>query len=125
MRIDCATRTSPESALESNLGVCMSPESFTATVAVAVFVAGGLGLLLQRTLPDRHTTGGSRDMVGAVAGLLALLSALVLGLLIWTAYGVYAGQNLAVQTVAAKVLQLDLDLERNPIILYRAHNHRI
>ena len=35
-----------------------------------------------------------------------LLSALVLGLLIWTAYGVYAGQNTAIQTLAAKVLQL-------------------
>ena len=34
----------------------------------------------------------------------------MLGLLIWTAYGVYAGQNLAVQTLAAKVLQLDLAL---------------
>ena len=35
----------------------------------------------------------------------------VLGLLIWTAYGVYNGQNLAVQTLAAKVLQLDFALE--------------
>jgi len=50
-------------------------------------------------------------MIGAVVGLLTLLSALVLGLLIWTAYGVYSGQNLAVQTLAAKVLQLDLALD--------------
>ena len=49
-------------------------------------------------------------MVGAVAGLLTLLSALVLGLLIWTAYGVYAGPSVASQTLAAKVLQLDLAL---------------
>ena len=61
-------------------------------------------------------------MIGAVVGLLTLLSALVLGLLIWTAYGVYAGQNLAVQTLAAKVLQLDLALadygpEANPLRL--------
>ena len=46
-------------------------------------------------------------MIGAVVGLLTLLSALVLGLLIWTAYGVYSGQNIAVQTLAAKLLQLD------------------
>ena len=46
-------------------------------------------------------------MIGAVVGLLTLLCALVTGLLIWTAYGVYAGQNLAIQTVASKVLQLD------------------
>ena len=55
-------------------------------------------------------TGGGKDMIGAVAGLLTLLSALVLGLLIWTAHGVYSGQNTAIQTLAAKVLQLDLAL---------------
>ena len=32
-------------------------------------------------------------MIGAVAGLMTFLSALVLGLPIWTAYGVYAAQN--------------------------------
>ena len=88
----------------------MSPEKFALLVALAVFVGGTVGLLLQRVLPEKFTTGGPRDMIGAVVGLLTLLSALVLGLLIWTAYGVYAGQNLAVQTLAAKVLQLDLAL---------------
>ncbi len=58
---------------------------------------------LQRALPEKHTTGPSRDMIGAVVGLLTLLCALVTGLLIWTAYGVYAGQNAAIQTLASKV----------------------
>ena len=49
-------------------------------------------------------------MIGAVVGLLTLLSALTMGLLIWTAYGVYAGQNTAIQTLSAKALQLDLAL---------------
>ncbi len=75
-----------------------------------MFAGGAVGLILQRVLPEKFTTGGPRDMIGAVVGLLTLLSALVLGLLIWTGYGVYAGQNLAVQTLAAKVLQLDLAL---------------
>src|SRR5271167_4178020 len=88
----------------------MSPEKFAFWVAVSVFAGGALGLVLQRVLPEKFTTGGPRDMIGAVVGLLTLLSALVLGLLIWTAYGVYAGQNLAIQTLAAKVLQLDLAL---------------
>jgi hypothetical protein len=88
----------------------MSPEKFAFWVAVSVFAGGAVGLILQRILPEKFTTGGPRDMIGAVVGLLTLLSALVLGLLIWTAYGVYAGQNLAVQTLAAKVLQLDLAL---------------
>jgi hypothetical protein len=88
----------------------MSPERFAVGVGFAVFVGGAIGLILQRLLPEKFTTGGPRDMIGAVVGLLTLLAALVLGLLIWTAYGVYAGQNLAVQTLAAKVLQLDLAL---------------
>jgi len=88
----------------------MSPEKFAFGVFVAVFAGGALGLILQRVLPEKHTTGPARDMIGAVVGLLTLLSALVLGLLIWTAYGVYAGQNAAIQTLAAKVLQLDLAL---------------
>jgi len=75
-----------------------------------VFASGTVGLILQRVLPDAFTTGGPRDMIGAVVGLLTLLSALTMGLLIWTAYGVYAGQNTAIQTLAAKVLQLDLAL---------------
>jgi hypothetical protein len=88
----------------------MSPEKFAFEVAIAVFAGGAVGLILQGFLPERFTTGGPRDMIGAVVGLLTLLSALVLGLVIWTAYGVYSGQNLAIQTLAAKVLQLDLAL---------------
>src|SRR6516165_5234642 len=88
----------------------MSPESFAFAVAVVMFAGGLLGLVLQRVLPEHHTTGSSRDMIGAVVGLLTLLCALVTGLLVWTAYGVYAGENTAIQTLASKVLQLDLAL---------------
>ena len=85
----------------------MNPEKFALAVGTAVFVGGSAGLILHRVLPEKHLTGGGKDMIGAVVGLLTLLSALVLGLLIWTAYGVYGGQNVAIQTLAAKVLQLD------------------
>ena len=88
----------------------MSPDKFALVVALAVFAGGMIGLVLERILHESFTTGGSRDMIGAVAGLLTLLAALTLGLLIWTAYGVYAGQNAAIQALAAKVLQLDLAL---------------
>ena len=49
-------------------------------------------------------------MISAVAGLLTLLCALVTGLLIWTAYGVYSGQNMQIQAFAAKMMQLDMAL---------------
>lgn len=97
----------------------MNPDKFAFAVAVAVFAAGALGLLLRGILPERHVTGGAKDMIGAVVGLLTLLSALVLGLLIWTAHGVYSAQNVAIQTLAAKALDFDLALaeygpEANP-----------
>src|SRR5271165_3161670 len=88
----------------------MNPEKFAFAVGVAVFIGGSLGLILRGVLPEKHVTGGGKDMIGAVVGLLTLLSALVLGLLIWTAYGVYAGQNVAIHSLAAKVLQLDFAL---------------
>jgi hypothetical protein len=88
----------------------LSSGKFALAVAAVVFASGCLGFILQRVLPEKHTTGPPRDMIGAVVGLLTLLCALVTGLLIWTAYGVYAGQNIAIQGLAAKVLQLDLAL---------------
>jgi Protein of unknown function (DUF4239) len=88
----------------------MSSSSFAIAVAVAMLAAGLLGLFLQRVLPEHHTTGGSRDLIGAVVGLLTLLCALVTGLLIWTAYGVYSGQNTQIQSLASKVMQLDFAL---------------
>jgi hypothetical protein len=76
-------------------------------IVFAVVLAGGvIGLELQRRLPESYTTGGAKDMTGAVVGLMTLLLALVLGLLIWTAYGVYSTQKTAVQTVATTDLKL-------------------
>jgi hypothetical protein len=88
----------------------MTDEELALALGVVVFAGGAAGLILQRVLPEHFTTGGPRDMIGAVAGLLTLLSALVLGLLIWTAYGVYSSQNAAIQTLASHLLKLDLAL---------------
>jgi hypothetical protein len=79
-------------------------------IAVIVFASGCVGLALQRALPEKFTTGGPRDMIGAVVGLITLLSALVFGLMIWTAYGVYSSQSIAIQNLAARSLQIDLAL---------------
>ena len=79
-----------------------------AGIVFAVVLAGGaIGLELQSRLPENYTTGGPRDMTGAVVGLMTLLLALVLGLLIWTAYGVYSTQKASVQTLAITDLKLD------------------
>ena len=65
----------------------MDPLVLSGIVLVVVFTGGAIGLQLQRALPEDWTTGGARDMTGAVVGLVTLLLALVLGLLIWSAYG--------------------------------------
>jgi hypothetical protein len=84
-----------------------------ALVIGGLIVASGLvGLLLQRRLAERHTTERSRDMIGGVVGLLTLLLALVLGLLIWTAYGVFSTQQVGLQTIAARALEFDLEMRQ-------------
>jgi hypothetical protein len=85
----------------------MGSLTLAAIVFAVVFVGGAIGLELQRRLPESFTTGGPRDMTGAVVGLMTLLLALVLGLLIWTAYGVYSTQKGSVQTLAITDLKLD------------------
>jgi hypothetical protein len=88
----------------------VSPEIIALGVAAVAFLGGAIGLTLQHALPEKYTTGGPKDAIFAVAGLVMFMSALVLGLLIWTAYGVYSSQNTAIQNYAARALQLDLAL---------------
>jgi hypothetical protein len=86
--------------------VTMGSLTLSAIVFAVVLAGGAIGLELQRRLPASYTTGGAEDMTGAVVGLMTLLLALVLGLLIWTASGVYSTQKTAVQTVATTDLKL-------------------
>ena len=81
-------------------------------VGVLIAVSGMAGLTLQRLLPEGHTAERSRDMIGGVVGLLTLLLALVLGLLIWTAYGVFSTQQTELQTIAARALEFDLEMRQ-------------
>jgi hypothetical protein len=68
------------------------------------------GLYLQTLLPEGHTSDRSRDMIGAIVGLLSLLLALVLGTLIGSAFSFYATQKSEMETFAARALQLDMAL---------------
>ena len=76
-------------------------------VAAMIFASGLLGLLLQRLLPKPHTFDRSRDMISSVVGTTTLLLALVLGLLIWTAYGVYTAQKAGLESLVSGALQFD------------------
>ena len=77
-------------------------------VCVLTFGVGLLGLYLKRLVPEHHMSSGSRDMIGAVIGLLSLLLALVLGTLVGSAYGFFASQKAEIESVCARTLELDL-----------------
>jgi len=79
-------------------------------VAVLAFGAGLVGLALQKRLPDDQVLARSRDMIGAVIGLVTLLLALVLGTLIGSAYGFYATQKSELEALSARAILLDTAL---------------
>ena len=84
----------------------MNSLTIALVIGALIVASGGVGLFLQSQLAEHHTAERSRDMIGGVVGLLTLLLALVLGLLIWTAYGVYTTQQTELQTIAARALEL-------------------
>src|SRR5690349_12409025 len=73
----------------------------------ACFIAGVLGLLLHKALPPSHLTGDSKDVMKLVLGLIATISALVLGLLIASAKSTYDTQRTELQQLAASIVELD------------------
>ncbi len=79
-------------------------------VAVAAFGFGVAGLYLQKLLPEPHTSDRSRDMIGAIVGLISLLLALVLGTLVGSSYSFYSTQKSEMETFAARAIQLNLAL---------------
>ena len=88
--------------------------SIVVAVGVALLMAasGVAGLFVQKSLAEHHTSDRSRDMIGGVVGLLTLLLALVLGLLIWTAYGVFTTQQNELNLLSARALEYDLELKQ-------------
>src|SRR5580692_9092851 len=86
---------------------CMTSMFVAIWVAVLTFVAGVLGLYLQKLLPDQHSVEKSRDMIGSVMGLVTLLLALVLGTIVGSAYYFSSTQQAELQTLSARYLLLD------------------
>jgi hypothetical protein len=69
-------------------------------------------MLLQRRLPVHHLSGESKDTVKLGLGLIATLTALVLGLLVATTKGTYDAQSAAVKEIASNIALLDRILAR-------------
>ena len=84
----------------------MNMDLRAAWVAIATFGSGMVGFALQWLLPAQTIIDG-KGVVGAVSGLIVLLLALVLGLLIWSSYGVFTTQVAETLSLGPVVLQLD------------------
>jgi hypothetical protein len=76
-------------------------------VAILAYCSGLAGLHLQKRVPEEHMTGGSRDMILAVIGLLTLLLALVLGTIVGNSYAYFATQKFELEAFASHALLLD------------------
>ena len=85
----------------------MSSLAIALIVLACVFGGSLLGLYLRTVLPEHHLSEGSMGVVKLATGLIATLSALVLGLLISSAKGSFDKVNDEIVMDSAKVIQLD------------------
>lgn len=74
---------------------------------LTVFAAALGGLLLGRRLPEHHLDVASRDVVRLVLGIVATLSALVLGLLVASGKSSWDAQQGALYQMTAKLVEVD------------------
>jgi hypothetical protein len=76
-------------------------------VFACVFGCALLGMLLGTVLPANHLNADSKDMVKLGMGLIATMTAILLGLLIASAKNFYDTQNSELTEMSAKVVLLD------------------
>jgi len=82
-----------------------------AAVAAVTFAASLIGMALQWVVPADVLTA-SKGSVGAMVGLVTLLLALVLGLLVFTAFSVFTVQRDEAYSLGPIVAEVDLALEQ-------------
>ena len=75
--------------------------------AGCIFGGALLGLLLHALLPEHHLRDTSKDTVKVVAGMIATLAALVLGLLVGSAKSSFDATSTAITQSGAKIILLD------------------
>jgi len=85
----------------------MSSIAITLIVFACVFGGAMLGVFLRSALPDYHLSAESKETVNLGMGLVATMSALVLGLLVSSAKSFYDTQSAEVTEMSAKIVLLD------------------
>ena len=90
----------------------MNPTLVGSVVFGCTFAGALLGMWLRTTLPEHHLDNESRDTVKLGAGLIATMTALILGLVTASAKSSFDGANTAVRNTAIDLLTLDRLLAR-------------
>jgi hypothetical protein len=71
------------------------------------FSAALVAIFIRSRLPTHHVEGDSKELVKLVLGLVATITALVLGLLISSAHSAYAEQEAELQQLGVHLYQID------------------
>jgi len=77
------------------------------TTAGCIFSGTLLGLAVRKLLPEHHLSADSKDAIKLGAGMISMMSALVLGLLVSSAKSNFDDTNKAVTESGAKVILID------------------
>ena len=88
----------------------MSAMAISGVAFACIFGGAFLGMFLRNRLPGHHLSGDTKDIVRLGTGLIATLSALVLGLLIASANSTYESQSSQVRQLTANIVLLDRTL---------------
>ncbi len=85
----------------------MTPPLIALGVATSLFVAVWLGMYVRRHLPEPHLSADTKDTVKIAMGLVATMSALLLGLLVSSTQDSYKTVQSQVVTLGAKISFMD------------------
>ena len=89
----------------------MSPLAISTVAFVFIFGGAILGMVLRALLPQAHLSPEAKDVVRLSMGLIATISALVLGLLIASAKNSYDDKNTKIKQITVDIILMDNFLE--------------
>ncbi len=90
----------------------MSAMTVSGIVFACAFGGALLGMILRAFLPEKHLSAESKDLVRLGMGLVATMTALVLGLLVASAKSSFDAQRNGLAQLSANVIVLDKTLAR-------------
>src|SRR6185295_20340291 len=85
----------------------MSAMAISVLVFAVVLAATGLGIFLNRILPEHHLSKESKEVIHLGIGVIVTLTALVLGLLVASAKSSFATKSDEIRHASVKIIVVD------------------